>query len=466
MGRFVMSFYRKLNFGFIGLAFAMLASCGDGGGGSTPTPTPAPTPTPSPTPTPTPTPTPSAAGRAFGTNAHPCFLYLYSTKERTGNDPQFSGLYCDRDGRFGQGSGAILAGAAFGTMPFRDFTTAHALTAGPDNPSSMFMSYVAPLGSRTFSPTTSLIEWASSQTAVKTALGLDNGVFSLTTNPDLTNYDVPTALASSDAAVKAEGARVAAANLRAMALAVSLDSLGAVDPYSLAFPQYRTAGEWIGGRNGFLFENARMSALLNSVAGTRLRPEVISAAAHLIDAYAAAIPVQVADTTTAAQYTLGIFGYLRFELSALAQANTVAAANSALAVTSPQIISATQIYREYVPFPTSGRFFPAPNFFSTTGQSLSIRADLTGISGSTGSLMGNDLYANGTEAAIGFFPSSSTVLSVTVPASKSSQVSATLAGGLVTVTALNAFRGTTYFDYAVRHPSGEQGTSRVYVNFR
>ncbi len=460
-----MAFYRTLRFGFTGLAFAMLASCGDGGGGGTQTPTPVPTPTPSPTPTPTPT--PSVVGRAFGADAHPCFVYLYSTKERLPNDSQFSGGYCTRDGRFGLGSGATLVGAGFGPLAVRDFTTAHVATTGPDQPSSILMTYVAPRGALSFSPTTSLIEWASSQTAVKTALGLDNGIFALSTNPDLTNYDMPAALASSDAAVKAEGARVAAANLRAMALAVGLDSLGFVDSYLPgAIAQYRTAGEWIGGHNGFLFNNTNMSALLNSTAGTRLRPEVISAAAHLIDAYAAAIPVQVSDQATAVQYTLGIYGYLRFELSSLAQANTVAAANNALAVTSPQIASATQIYRNFVAFPTSGRFFPAPNFFSTSGTSLSIRADQSGDPGFNGSLMSNDVYANGAEASIGFFPGNSVVQSVSVPASNTSQVTASLSGGVVSVIAVSGFRGTTYFDYAVRHPSGEQGTARVYLNFR
>jgi hypothetical protein len=34
------------------------------------------------------------------------------------------------------------------------------------------------------------------------------------------------------------------------------------------------------------------------------------------------------------------------------------------------------------------------------------------------------------------------------------------------VNAVGGFTGTTYFDYAVRHPSGATGTARVYIRFR
>lgn len=359
-----------------------------------------------------------------------------------------------------------MVGFGFGPAFSTDVLATHGAVFGPDNPTSLPQSYVAPMGSRSYSAITSLIEWAGSQAAVKTGLGLDNGVFSLTTNPDLTQFDMPAALASSDSAAQAEGARVAAANLRAQAIAVGLEALGVSDSYLAFAPSYRTAGEWIGGHSGFLFNNANMSALLASVAGNRLRPETISAVAHLIDAYAAAIPVQVPDQTTAGQYTLGLYGYLRLEIALLVQTDTVAAANAALAVTTPQIISATQVYRDFAAFPSAGRFFPAPNFFATSSASLLIRADRAGDPGSNGSLISNDLYANGETGAIGFFPGNSDVVSVTVPSARAAENSASLGSGSVVATALNGFKGTTYFDYTVRHPSGETGTARVYVTFR
>lgn len=397
--------------------------------------------------------------------AGPCFVYLYSTKARLPNDPQFSGGYCNRTGSFGVGAG-FLQGAGFGPLFVSNYQTAHVAIAAIDPTSSLITGYQAPIGSTVYSPTTSLIEYASNQDLVKKALGLDNGVFALSTNPDLTTYDFVAAQSSGDSATRAEGARVAAANLRAMVPAVAIGSFTSVDPYFSSGIDYRPVGEFIGGRNTFLFDNATMSQLLGIAYGSSYRPEVISAAAHLVNAYAAAIPVQVSDEATAGQFVLGLYGYLRPKLFELAQANSLQAASDVQAITSGQIIADTQIFREKIAFPTTGLFFPSPKFFTSTTGTLTLRADDTGDPGRNGSMISTDLYANGASGAIGFFASTSSVQSVTVPAAKAGEVSASLAAGIITVNAVGGFTGTTYFDYAVRHPSGETGTARVYIRFR
>jgi hypothetical protein len=239
---------------------------------------------------------------------------------------------------------------------------------------------------------------------------------------------------------------------------------GYYDPYFRDGPNYRAVGQYLASHTAFLFDNATMTDLLTSnVAPGRYRPDVLSAAAHLIDAYASAIGVQVSDTATAAQFTLGLPGYLRLELVSLLNANSADAASRAMAVTSQDILNETAVYREVLPFPTTGNFFPGPDFFvASASASLTITAD----DPTRGSLISNDVYANGPTGSIGFFPSTSQIMSVSVPSANSAKVATVYLAGLVNVFPLNGFTGTTYFDYVVRHPSGEQGTGRVYVSFR
>ncbi|WP_168355843.1 hypothetical protein [Sphingomonas gei] len=392
-------------------------------------------------------------------------MYMYSSRERIG-DANTSGYYCSRDGRFGRGV-VGLRSYGFGTF-YPLWFDHYNLAAGVDSAGSTYFAYVAPLGSLIYSPATSLIEFADSQVAVKRALGLDTGIFKLMTDPDLTKFDPVVALLDADDATHREGARVAAANLRAGAVAIGVDTVrqGRFDPYFLFVQQgnVKFVGEFVATRQAFLFDNSVMSDLLTSaVPAGKYRADVLSAAAHLIGAYAAAIGVQIDTTTSATQFNLGLIGYLRTRLGELLEANTAEAAARALAVTAPQIIDQTAIFREALPLPTTGFFFPGPDFFvASAGAPLIITAD--GLDVST--LVSNDIYANGPTGSIGFFPASSSVLSVSVPSINSAELTAVLASGKVTVTALNGFKGYTYFDYAVRHPSGEEGAARVYVNFQ
>jgi hypothetical protein len=239
---------------------------------------------------------------------------------------------------------------------------------------------------------------------------------------------------------------------------------GGFDPLFTQY-DYQSLGAYIAAHNGaFLFDNSEMSRFLASLdpAG-RYRPDVISAAAHLVDAYSAAIGVQLADTDQAARFTLGIRGWLLDEVDLLLRANTAAAAAAASAVTSQQILDRTVRYRETLPFPAAGFFFPAPDFYSlAAGGQLVVP---TQGNFSTGA---NDFYANGPTGSIGFFPGTNETLSVSVPAANAGQVSAVLRGdGTILVTALGGFTGVTWFDYAVRHTDGgDQGAGRVYVTVR
>jgi hypothetical protein len=208
-----------------------------------------------------------------------------------------------------------------------------------------------------------------------------------------------------------------------------------------------------------------MSSLLKAAAPAgKYRDDVISAAAHLVNAYAAAIGVQVADSEQAARFTLGIRGYLLDEIDLLLRANTAAAASAALAVTADQILNRTSRYREVLPFPTTGFFFPAPDFFSLpAGGQISVLSSGSG----NGAVTANDAYANGPTGSTGFFFANSQTLSISVPAANAAQVTAELrADNTILITPKAGFTGVTWFEYVVRHPGGEQGAARVYVTVR
>ena len=443
-----------------------LGSCGGGGGGGgggAPAP-------PAPPPPPPPPPPPSATIRAFSAVPAASFFYIFSHRDRVPNDPSFSGGYGNRQGQYGNGTGPALQSGAFGPLAGRDPATldTYSLTAtGIEQAGSTYVVFLAPSGSRAFSPTTTLIEWAQSQDAVKRALGLDSGVFALQTQPDLLRYDAVAALASADEEIRREGARVAAANLRAMAAAAVAERFGQAGlSQTWTMYQYQLLGQYIAGRPGsFLFSNAEMARFLRTLvpAGT-YRDDVIEAAAHLVDAYAAAIGVQVADTEQAARFTLGIRGYLLEEVDLLLRANSAAAAAAALAVDTTQILARTARYRETLPFPAAGFFFPGPDFYALAAGGQIV---VPGSGFGNGSLTTNDFYANGPNASIGFFPGTTQTISVSVPAANAGQVGADLRpDGTVLITALGGFTGVTYFDYAVRHQTGDQAAGRVYVMIR
>lgn len=436
----------------------LCASCGGGGGsGSTSPPAPAPTQTPTPTP-------PSAApiGRVFAASSVGlCSVFLYTDAERR-NDAGFGS--CSREGTFGSNV-AMLRPPAI-TTGLASFTQHYVMVQGIESAGSTFVQYTGPLGSKIYSPLTSLIDGAGSQARVKQAFGLDGGIFFLATDPDLTVFDPAVALALNDEDTRHEGARVAAANLRAMATAAGIQAVfnGTPDPYahvSVGTTDYGFLGRWIGTDSRFIFDNARMTAILvnNRTVSDGFR-ETLSAAAHIIDTYAAAMGVQVSDPAFIAQYVLGIRGYLQPELEALVRTNTPEAAAAAQSLTPETIRARIAVFMETVPANTSGFLFPGPDFFSTTSDTISIRAGAGGLPDITV----NDLYFR-TQMEGSGIGTGGQVISITVPASKTGQVAATLSAGAITATAVGGFKGTTYFDYRVRIPAGEEATGRVYVTF-
>lgn len=449
-----------------------LASCGGSSedGGTIVTPTPTPTPTPAPTPTPTPTPT--ATGRVVSTFGDPCAFYIFTSSNRDVNNSQTTRFFCSADGRVGPGV-TPLRPETFGPLAISSFQTNYGTAYAVDGITYSYVVYVAPLGSLTYSPATSLVQYAGNQTAVKRALGLASGSYAFAVDRDLTMFDPVDARASSDTALRQDGARAAAANLRAtIAAQVPEFAFGPQDVYDTAPPTFDKLGAYLATHDAYLFDDAGMTAWLNSQlpSGRVYRSDVIAAGAHLINAYVSAVGAQIDDADSAAQFTLGIKAYLRAELYTLFATDTAAAAARAAAITPVQITDATAVLRQRLSLPSTARFFPGPNFFQTTATSITVNGQTAVAKGDLATVGGNDLFAGAPVGEFGLHHEygSSIFQSVSVPAENNGKVSATFDGYNVVINALSGFRGITYVDYQAHqfYENGETQTGRIYVYFQ
>ncbi len=155
---------------------------------------------------------------------------------------------------------------------------------------------------------------------------------------------------------------------------------------------------------------------------------MVSAAAHLVNAYAAAIGVRIAGRQQAGRFTLGIWGYMIPELTRLLKANDAATAAEVLAINSQQILDATARYAEQLPFDVNDNFFPAPDFFQIAKDgSVTIPAALT----DAGRLNNNDVHvspqaSDGNHFYSGLNIGLSTITAITVPQANTGEVTITL----------------------------------------
>lgn len=448
-----------------GVALLGFATAACGGGGSSGSGSPAPTPAPSVAPVPTPTPTPSPA-QALNTAGTPCFAVMYPAADRLPSQIA-GGAFCGRDGRFGPGVTPISYDG-YGSVRIEQFNDYFVDVVGIEPAGATYIRFTAPKGSTVFSPVTSLLAYVGDQAAVKQALGLDIGAFALAVDRELTTFNPVTALASDDPTTHADGERLLAANLRVLAATIPFSGTSTYFP---SFPVYQELGNWIGANRGFLFNDEGMSRYLTSRLSSTYDAKVISAMAHLINTYARVIPVRLMDEGTDRQMMLGIHGFLDLEIRRLLVGNSSVAADAVLPLSIFQVTAATQIFHDAPPFPTTGNFFPSPNFVETSGNSLIVQADQAASGGANESLVSNDLFARNTaQGGAGFFPGNSVVTGVTVPATYASSISAVLGtnagGNTITISALAGFRGRVWFDYSVQHPTGQTGIGRVFVNFR
>lgn len=454
-----------------GLA-GLLGSCGGGSGSPTPTPAPSPTPSPTPSPPPIPTPTPTSPGRAFTAESGPCFVYLFSQQSRSTSDPKYSGQYCEPGGMFV--ATAPYRPEAFGTLTVADVAQNYVVVEGVELAGYTRYRYTGPLGTKMFSPLSTLTEAAGSQAAVKRALGLDSGPFALSTDRDLLTFDAyrPLQVTSFDQETRQDSARITAANLRIAAILASLQTVtaGQYDTYAQTLPDYGLLGV-VTARNGALLSSeATISGMLTEAAGFgRYRADVLDAAAHLIVTFNSAASTDTSSLNAAATYTTSIQGFLQLELASLLQANSAGAAATVAAVTEQDIRNRTALFRsttlgglvQNIPVNGKAYLYPSPDYFATTGSSVNIDVGV-----GAHSILNNDLYADGAPGSIGFQRAAIQPKSFIVPPSNAMQITTSGAGGTLTVQALSGFKGTSYVVYRVTHTSGEEAGGVIFVTFK
>lgn len=446
----------------VGALALALSACGGGGsgGGIAAQPGASPTPTATPAPVPTPTPTPVASVRVVGVGTGPAFFIFYADETFQFNNTTVGG-YGTRNGEFYANFARAFQTVAYGTFA-SDLPNRVKSAQVIDAETGTYGRFRAPAEGKVVSPLTSLLLGGPDQAKLKRQLGIVGSLFGLqSTDPDLLTFDPVTEALSAEPSRRADAARLLSANARALALGALLQSA----PNDLYIIDTSILGVALAAApDRFLFsDNAETTAVVARVPGyANLRPDVQSAIAHLVDAYAAAVPLQISDADQAARYLVGVQGYLVPGIRALRRANTAAAATAALAVSSPQIAAAVERYAERIPATTTGFFFPGADHYEMAGNTTLRLPIVPGAS--TGHPLENDLFANGPTGAIGFFTAGSTITAVSVPASNVTQVSASLGpNSEIIITPAAGFTGLTYVDYTVSHPSGEVRSARIFV---
>ncbi|MDT0509407.1 hypothetical protein [Novosphingobium sp. MMS21-SN21R] len=315
--------------------------------------------------------------------------------------------------------------------------------------------------------TSRLYATGSDSGKLKTQLGISGSLFGMVSNPDLSTYDAIAEAASGDGARAADAARMAAANVRVLAINAGLSAIAYRDDLLIGGVSigFNDGGEAHLSRclrdapNQFIFTNDRMVGVAqcfkrnpNNGSITNLRTSTWQAVAHLINAYAAALPVRLETSADRARWMLGLNGYLVPAIAQVTTADSDAASASALAVTTQTILDETARYVEHYGYNPTGLFMPGPDFVSVaSGATRDVPfEDLRRTDWLFGDVNGG-LSLNGT------------IQSASVPAANTSQLSIRMNASSVSVTVATGFRGSSWFDYVTRSSAGEDRTARVYV---
>lgn len=336
-----------------------------------------------------------------------------------------------------------------------------------DGATSAYLAFGAPAESAIVSALTALLVNGPSQEKLKTQLGLTEGALRLVfIDPDLLTFDAIAEVNNSNPEIAEDARRVLAANVRAMALMTLASDFSTIGYIAFGPGAEALAPALDAGPNQVLFGvNDRMTAIVASLPRYQgLQPRVHSAIAHLVNAYGAAISLRIEDEREAAQYVMGLPGYLEPRINDLVEANTIAAADAALAVTSVDIDRALERFGDSLTPKNDGFLFPGPDYYEIdAGNQLVLRFVANTVLNPRHPLE-NDLHANGPVGSTGFFPGDREMVSVAVPAINSGEVSASLgADNEVTIVPAMGFTGLTYIDYTMRHIEGETATARIFV---
>jgi hypothetical protein len=428
---------------------------------------------------------PTATARVLAIGPAVGRLDFFDSRNRDG----FLAGFTARDGRYFPGYANAIIGRTSGDPASvrADNSSKFKVASVIDHETASVITAVAPDYVRVVTPVTSMLwESGTDQTRLKLQLGLTQATvasssFRMGRDPDLATYDLVAEAESGDPDRAADAARMAAANLRLLAVAGGFGALNhiivpdqASETMSVGFgvgadslPLSRCLRD--GAADIMFFADAllpilrchlaQMPPLRNSSGAiVTLRPAVEEAIARLIGLYAVAIGVRPDDPRERGRWLLGIRGYLMPEVARIAADNNDASLAQVSQLATPDIALATQRYVDHYRYNPTGLFMPAPDLITMpAGTTRIIKTSL---------LTGNDLQFDGGSAGLGGLGPSSTLLSISVPAANQAEISVTRSGDDITITPAAGFRGVTFFDYRARGEFAEELTARVYVRVR
>ncbi|MEL6415496.1 MAG: hypothetical protein AAFQ15_11210 [Pseudomonadota bacterium] len=374
----------------------------------------------------------------------------------------------DREGQYFPGFGMPFQGTrgfADGVDQNADLSDQFKKAVFVDTLTTTFVVLDGAPEAKIISPLTQLLISGLSQEKLKRQLGVTENVFRLRSiDPDLNTFDPLAELDNDDDEVVADAQRLLAANLRALALARGTGT-SCIDNFVL--PDPAQLGEALkSAPDQFLFnDNSAMTDVVSQMDELRdLDPEVHSAIAHLINAYAAAVALRIDRSEFAARFLMGIDGFLVPRIREVCTANTSAAASVALAISSQDIIEAVERFNEVISATTDGLLFPAPDYYETTADTPLTLVDQSDLGIANEYPSTNDRYtASPTQA--GFLGAGiQGIGALEVPATNAGEISATIdEDGTITLVPATGFTGLTYVDYTISHESGETGRGRIFI---
>lgn len=452
---------------FAPLALVM-TGCGGGsssGASAPPVATPAPAPTPAPTPTP-----PPVVLTAEG--AYPLLADYRFFPNGFGSPNEQASRPSDRQGRYPVQAGTPMFTTQFGSVP-ADYRAVAKTAFGIDTADGQTAAASAPAGATTVSPLTTLLTGTNTEARLERQLGIIGTGFATTADRELLTFVPSAALASGDANAASDAERLIMHNIRVMILAAALQTAASPpDPSGTKIYNYDGVRRYLeAAPNDLFFSNQGLIPFLRSVDfGGRFpvpvyRDDVVEAAARLIVTYSFAMGLRIESREEAAQFKLGIWGYLAPQLTRLFDENSAAAAARVGAITNADVLNGIAVFGSHPAIDVNDSFFPQPDFYLIAPGATRVVPPVDEGFNGDGPLNSNDVHAQ-PSASDGnhFVPGRSTVTDVSVPAANAGQVTATRAAdGTVTIRAAPGFSGVTFFEYTVSHQQGDVERARVYV---
>lgn len=449
----------------ISAAILSLSGCGGGDGsggdsGSSAPPTTAFTPAPSPTPSPSPT--------ISAVSFSPMLARIYFYPRGFLAPESAFVVFSDRQGQYP--SSSPLSSKVEGIVR-ADYAGFEKSSYGVDPSTNILYGFRSPANATVISPITHMLAMRNDQAALKDQLGLTVGTATgFAVDRNLETFNPVSALASADANTRADGERLLARHLRLSAMACATSHLvGAVSQVRFIDCDFDAVAAHLANHpRANAFNEASIAALLASKAKDRVLPAaVMSATSRIVALYLSMIPDRVSTREDLVRYQLAAAGYLVPLVSQISGDLSGDAATLANAITLDGMRAATARYGEALTYPADARYYPAPDFYQLArGATFVVRAAYGGGSnGSDGPFTYNDAHLEGADGFY-FLPRGvQTLVSVEVPAANVGEISAVLnADGSVTMAAVGAFTGVTYFDYVTRHEKGDTARGRVYVS--